>query len=62
MHQEVPLSAKIKYSLYATLIFFLIANPITITFTQTYISPINGFLAHTALFFITILAFMMIPY
>jgi hypothetical protein len=63
--EKVPFILKVKYSLYSALIFFLIANPQTFKLTQS-ITGINtaspqGFFLHTALFFIVILAFMMLP-
>ncbi len=67
--EEVPFLLKVKYSFYSTLIFFLIANPQTYKLTQSLFgaggadgSPSSyGFFMHTALFFLTILAFMMLP-
>jgi hypothetical protein len=67
----VPFMLKVKYSLYSTLIFFLIANPETYRFTQSVFgsfiasksgSPSSyGFFIHTFIFFLAILGLMMFP-
>jgi hypothetical protein len=67
----VPFILKVKYSLYSTLIFFLIANPETYRFTQSVFgsliasksgSPSSyGFFLHTFIFFLAILGLMMFP-
>jgi hypothetical protein len=67
------MTLKAKYAFYSTLIFFLIANPLTYKFTQSVLRPFQivkdregtptslGFFVHTALFFATIFALMMFP-
>jgi hypothetical protein len=67
--EEAPFLLKVKYSLYSALIFFLIANPQTYKLTQSLFGVGAGpgipspfaFFAHTGFFFLTILAFMMLP-
>jgi hypothetical protein len=69
----LDLGLKAKYSFYSTLVFFLIANPLTYKFTQAILTPFQiikdregnpttvGFFIHAVLFFFTILALMMFP-
>lgn len=69
----LDLGLKAKYSFYSTLVFFLIANPLTYRFTQSILTPFTiikdregnptttGFFIHAVLFFFTILALMMFP-
>ncbi len=64
---------KIKYALYSTLVFFLIANPETFKLVQsavgrffTVASPAGaptpaGLFLHCGLFFLSMLALMMMP-
>lgn len=64
---------KLKYSLYSTLVFFLFANPETYRIMQNivgrFITIISengvptapGFFVHSGMFFITMLALMLIP-
>ena len=70
---ELDFGLKAKYSFYSTLVFFLIANPLTYRFTQSILTPFQivkdregnptsvGFFIHAVLFFFTILALMMFP-
>jgi hypothetical protein len=64
---------KAKYSFYSALVFFLFANPETSLIFQrffgslvTFITPggaptIQGIFIHTGLFFLTMLALMLLP-
>lgn len=58
------LNQRIKYSLYATLIFLLLTNPMTWNFTQTLLSGLSGPIAYLfqgLLFFCLTLAAFMFP-
>ena len=64
---------KAKYSIYTTLIFFLIANPETYKIMQKFLGPWitianeggcptpGGFFFHTALFFLVLWSIMLFP-
>lgn len=58
------LNRRIKYSLYATLIFMLLTNPMTWKFTQTLYSGLSapvGYLAQGVVFFCLVFAIYMFP-
>lgn len=55
---------RVKYSLYATLIFLLLTNPMTWKFTQTLYSGLSapiGYLFQGLVFFCLTLAALMFP-
>ncbi len=63
---------RVKYSLYSTLVFILITNPMTYLFTQSIfqksliilqngVPTTTGYFLHAFLFFVIILAIMQIP-
>jgi hypothetical protein len=61
---------KAKYSFISALVFFIVANPETYSFTYALFGSLlnmeqpmgpNGLLFHTVLFFFAMLALMMIP-
>jgi hypothetical protein len=55
---------RVKYSLYATLIFLLLTNPMTWKFTQTLYSGLSapvGYLFQGLVFFCLTLALFMFP-
>ena len=60
---------KFKYSLYSTLAFFLVANPVTFRFMNSLISGIAnngcptafGFMLHTLVFFGVLYGLMSLP-
>jgi hypothetical protein len=67
--EKIPFILKLKYALYSALIFFLVANPQTYMVTRSIFketaadgtpSP-YAFFAHTGLFFLSVLALMMLP-
>ena len=58
------LNRRIKYSLYATLIFMLLTNPMTWKFTQTLYSGLSapvGYLFQGIVFFCLVFAVFMFP-
>jgi len=63
---------KAKYSFISALVFFIVANPETYTFTQMLFGTFftvaedgaatpNGLMLHTFVFFLTMLGLMMVP-
>ena len=63
---------KLKYSFYSTLVFVLITNPMTYSFTQSIfkgaltivqngVPTAAGYFLHAALFFLVILGIMQFP-
>ncbi len=58
------LNRRVKYSLYATLIFLLLTNPMTWKFTQTLYAGLSdpiGYLFQGLVFFCLTLALFMFP-
>ncbi len=61
-----PLLQRVKYSFYATLLFFFITNPYTIQFFQTIFpfygsQTFAGFMLQGFLFFLLCVAFFVYP-
>ena len=60
---------KFKYSLYSTLAFFLVANPVTFKFVNSLIAGVAvngcptafGFMLHTVVFFVVLYGLMSLP-
>lgn len=60
---------KIKYSLYSALAFFLVANPVTFRFVNSFIAGVAnngcptafGFMLHTLVFFVVLYGLMSLP-
>jgi len=60
---------KIKYSLYSALAFFLVANPVTFRFVNSFIAGVAvngcptafGFMLHTLVFFGVLYGLMSLP-
>ena len=66
---SLSLGLKVKYSLYSTLIFFLVANPVTFRFVNSIIPGVArdgcptafGFALHTFVFFALSFLIMTLP-
>ena len=60
----LEITKRVKYSFYATLVFLIITNPITIKTLQNLFnfSPVEGYFFHAFLFFSCILGLMMFPH
>ena len=60
---------KFKYSLYSALAFFLVANPVTFRFVNSFIAGVAvngcptafGFMLHTLVFFVVLYGLMSLP-
>ena len=71
MGVDITFWKRVKYSFYSTLVFLLLTNPMTYTFTQSMFQGITfvkngvltstGYFFHGFLFFLTILGLMMFP-
>ena len=59
----LEITKRVKYSFYATLVFLIITNPITIKTLQNLFnfSPVEGYFFNAFLFFSCILGLMMFP-
>lgn len=60
---------KVKFSLYSTLLFFVVANPVTYTFMNSIVGGVAtggcptafGFVLHSVVFFLLSYAIMTLP-
>ena len=67
---DITFWKRVKYSLYSTLVFLILTNPMTYAFTQSMVPMTivddgvptsTGYFFHALLFFLTILGLMMFP-
>lgn len=66
---DLSVGLKVKYSLYSTLLFFLVANPVTFRFMNSVIGGVAvagcptsfGFVLHSLVFFLLSYALMALP-
>ena len=71
MSADITFWRRVKYSFYSTLVFLILTNPMTYTFTQSMLQGIpivrngiltsTGYFLHGFLFFCMILGLMMFP-
>jgi hypothetical protein len=66
---DLSVGLKVKYSLYSTLLFFLVANPVTFRFMNSVIGGVAvagcptafGFVLHSLVFFLLSYGLMALP-
>lgn len=66
---DLSTGLKVKFSLYSTLLFFLVANPVTYKFMNSLIGGVAvagcptafGFILHSVVFFLLSYAIMTLP-